>query len=240
MSRNDSREKIAGTARSVLDRYEFFPLLTEEQQQALLADATEHELAKDTFLLETGRNCDDVLFVGRGNVRVFVTGENGRDVTLYYIEPGGSCPINMSSALFRQPAAANAITTDNVLAITLPGRSFRELVSDSHSLRDFALVALAGRFEEMISRIREIKTRPVDERLAEFLLTAFEDMGVDQPDIAMTQQEIAMAIGSVREVVSRRLRELDRRGVISVSQGKIRLIDHRRLNIVARPAVAGR
>lgn len=232
-SGNDKVRATSNPARAIFECYDFFAALTEEQRQALVADAVSHKLGKDTLLLETGRDCDDVLFVGDGTVRVFVIGQNGREVTLYYIDRGGSCPINMTAALFRQPAAASAITAGTVQAVTVTGHDFRKLMAGSDALRDFAIAALAGRFEEIVGRIREITTRRVDERLAEFLLRAFDDADGDPPVIEATQQDIAMAIGSVREVVSRRLRELDQNGILNVSRGRMTLLDRKALAAAA-------
>lgn len=45
----------------------------------------------------------------------------------------------------------------------------------------------------------------------------------------LTQDELAARIGTVREVVARSLRDLERRGAIEVNRGKIKVIDQIRL-----------
>jgi CRP/FNR family transcriptional regulator len=104
----------------------------------------------------------------------------------------------------------------------------------SHQYTDFAMHLVgdlvdwglavsdaAGRFAFM-----SVRQRVVAHLLG---IAAVEIESPDLPVAAITQQQLADAVGSVREVVARTLRELRLAGLISVSRAKITLLDRERL-----------
>ena len=82
--------------------------------------------------------------------------------------------------------------------------------------------------------IREITTRRIDHRLAEYLLRKFDESEESPPVAEVTQQNIALDLGTAREVVSRRLQELDSVGAVELRRGKIVLQDRLALHRVIR------
>jgi CRP/FNR family transcriptional regulator len=72
-----------------------------------------------------------------------------------------------------------------------------------------------------MSLVQEIAFRPVDSRLASFLLERFATDGV----IEATHDEIASELGTAREVVSRAMRRLARAGAIDSIRGRVALRD---------------
>ena len=97
-------------------------------------------------------------------------------------------------------------------------------------IRFFSATVL--RFGEVIALIREITTRRVDRRLAEYLLRKFDESEESPPAAEVTQQNIALDLGTAREVVSRRLQELDSVGAVELRRGKIILQDRLALHRV--------
>jgi CRP/FNR family transcriptional regulator len=100
------------------------------------------------------------------------------------------------------------------------------------ALQDYVFSATSLRFGEVIGLIREITTRRVDHRLAEYLLRKFDESGESPPAAEVTQQNIALDLGTAREVVSRRLQELDGAGAVKLRRGKIILQDRAALRSV--------
>ncbi|WP_246166872.1 Crp/Fnr family transcriptional regulator [Marinobacter salinexigens] len=64
--------------------------------------------------------------------------------------------------------------------------------------------------------VEEVAFRRMDERLYEWLAAKAE-----QGDLAVTHQDVAVELGTAREVISRLLKELEKQGMVRLSRGKI-------------------
>ena len=214
----------------VLQHYGFYQNSTPSQRLELLAVASPVTAADGQSLLEAGYSCRDVLLVGNGQLRVYVTGESGREVTLYHVGRGESCPVNLSAALMGIGAFADASACGELSGVVIAAERFRQIAETNPDVHEYVLNATALRFGEIISLVREITTRRVDHRLAEFLLRRFDE-SPDRPRVAeVTQQAIAAELGTAREVVSRRLQELDNIGAVELRRGRIILRNRRALH----------
>ena len=176
-------------------------------------------------MLEAGYSCRDVVLVGSGRIRTFIVGESGREVTLYYVQAGESCPVNLGAAMLGIGAFANARASGRLVGATIPARDFRDIGSRNDALQDYLFSATVLRFGEVTDRVREITMRRIDHRLAEYLLRKFDESAESPPAAKVTQQDIALDLGTAREVVSRRLHELDGAGAVELRRGKIILQD---------------
>lgn len=205
----------------VLQHYGFYQNSTPSQRLELLAVASPVSAADGQALLEAGYSCRDVVFVGDGQLRVYVTGESGREVTLYHVGPGDSCPVNLSAALMSIGAFADASACGELSGVVIAADQFRRIAETNPDVREYVHTATVLRFGEIISLVREITTKRVDHRLADYLLRRFAE-ATDSPPVAeVTQQAIATELGTAREVVSRRLQELESAGAVELRRGRI-------------------
>jgi CRP/FNR family transcriptional regulator len=217
----ETLEKEQQLRHHVLQHYGFYQNSTPSQRMELLAVASPVSAEDGQSLLEAGYSCRDVLLVGDGRLRVYVTGESGREVTLYHVGRGESCPVNLSAALMGIGAFADASACGELSGVVIAAERFRRISETNPDVREYVLNATVLRFGEIISLVREITTRRVDHRLAEFLLRRFAE-SPDCPQVAeVTQQAIAAELGTAREVVSRRLQELDNMGAVELRRGRI-------------------
>ena len=216
----------------VLQNYGFYRNSTPSQRMDLLAVASPVSAADGQTILETGYSCRDALFVGDGQIRVYVTGESGREVTLYRVGRGDSCPVNLTAALLSIGACADASACGALTGVVIGADQFRRIADTNPDVCEYVLTATVLRFGEIVALIREITTRRVDQRLADYLLRRFAD-SVDSPPVAeVTHQAIATELGTAREVVSRRLQELDNIGAVELRRGRIILRNRRALHRV--------
>jgi CRP/FNR family transcriptional regulator len=226
-------------AHEVLRKYGFYINSSPEQRLELLESANPLEATCGHTLLEAGYSCRDVLLVGRGRIRIFIAGENGREVTLYYVKPGESCPVNLSAAMMGIGAFADAAASGELVALTISAQDFRNMSQRNAALQDYIFSATVLRFGEVIGLIREVTTRRVDHRLAEYLLRKFDESVESPPAAEVTQHNIALDLGTAREVVSRRLQELDSIGAVELRRGKIILQDRLALHrVIGQKAAA--
>lgn len=214
----------------VLQHYGFYQGSSPSQRLELLAAASPVSAEDGQSLLEAGYSCRDILFVGYGRLRVYVTGESGREVTLYHVKRGESCPVNLSAAMMGIGAFANGSACGDLGGVAIPADRFRRISDANSDVREYVFSATVLRLGEIIALVREITTRRVDHRLAEYLLRRFDQSQRTPPIAEVTQQTIATELGTAREVVSRRLQELDSSGAVELRRGRIILRDRHALH----------
>jgi CRP/FNR family transcriptional regulator len=193
---------------------------------------------KDGHLFRVGDRCDTIWLVGSGNIRVYVSGMSGRGVLLYNVRAGEICPINMRMVLARTVALANADASADFVAAVLNREGVRQLSARFDEFRHFVQQSVADRFEEIIVRISDITTRSVDHRLIDLLLEEFGNSEDPHPTVEMTNDDIALAVGTAREVVNRKLRDFERLGALKLGRGRIWLEDRAALQALMKPKQA--
>src|SRR5512140_1211076 len=107
-----------------LDILEMFPFYRQSpgSLRAAISEAAEYaQLPPDAFFYHEGDPCGHVALVGRGSIRVFKIGETGREVTLYHVQDGEACLVNMLCVMLGRPAMATAQVEVATEAVVFPG-----------------------------------------------------------------------------------------------------------------------
>jgi CRP/FNR family transcriptional regulator len=204
-----------------LNRFAFYRQAPAALQASIAAAAEPVSVAAGADFFREGDVCQQLAFVGSGSVRVFKTGEMGREITLYHVETGQACLVSMLSVLAGTPAVATARSEGPAEVLVFPGAAFRAWVKTSDAMRDYAIETMAGRLVDVLALVEEVAFVKMDVRLAGFLLHRF----ASRPFMVATHDEIAAELGTAREVVSRLLEKLVRTGAIEVGRGRIELRD---------------
>lgn len=176
-----------------------------------------------TQLFRDGSECSSYVLVIEGSIRVQKVAENGREIVLYRVERGQSCVLTTNCLIARDDYAAEGITETDVKALVLPAPSFRALLAKSDAFRDFVFSAYAARISDLLMLIEEVAFGRIDVRLAAWLRQHADAAG----EIKATHQDIAVELGTAREVVSRQLKEFERRGWVALGRGRMQVRDRR-------------
>lgn len=178
-----------------------------------------------------GDACRSFILVLAGCVRVQLSSEGGREVTLYRVRPGDTCALTTSCLVGKEDYPAEAVVEEDVTALMIPDSEFRQALLDSEPFRLFVFRGFSGRLCAIVSRMEMVTLRTIDERLADYLLKG----GVDVLS-NITHQGLASEIGTAREVVSRKLSSFESDGLIKSSRGRIEILDRGKLAaLVAKP-----
>jgi CRP/FNR family transcriptional regulator len=210
---------MSETLEQVLERVA--PAWTPDLRAAVAARGHRLRCPDGHQLFGPGDQCENFLIPLAGAVRVEHMGASGRSVVLYRIEPGGSCVMTTSCLLSGTPYQAYGYAEGGVEAIGLSAAAFRALIDEQSEFRELALGVFSQRIIELVEVIDELLLHRVDLRLGAWLTEHSGRDGV----VKATHQVIASEIGTVREVVSRILKEFERRGWIALTRGEVRLVD---------------
>ncbi|WP_181705648.1 Crp/Fnr family transcriptional regulator [Chthonobacter rhizosphaerae] len=187
----------------------------------LRRQASRVRLPAGAHAFHAGDPCSAYLWVREGRVRVQLVAESGREIVLYRVAPGESCVLTTSGLFAHEPYAAEGICETDVAALAIPVAAFRDLLAVSEPFRDLVLGDYARRIGDILMTMDGAASRHITERLAAVLLREAGEDGA----VAMTHHQLAVELGSAREVVSRTLKILERRGLVTLSRGRITLCD---------------
>jgi len=123
--------------------------------------------------------------------------------------------------LAHEDYSAEGRADTDVRAVAIPRRVFDDLVSRSIPFRNFVFAAYSQRITDLFHVIEEIAFQRLDIRLAQRLRV----LAGDENEVRTTHQDLAVELGSAREVISRQLQEFQRRGWVAQSRGRITLLD---------------
>nr|WP_281843143.1 Crp/Fnr family transcriptional regulator [Sinisalibacter aestuarii] len=204
----------------------------EPAARATLERLSPAELPQGAVLFRPGEAVKGYVIVLSGHVGVHLLGPSGRDILLYEVAPGQSCIQSTLGLLGGEAYSAEATTSQPTRLVLLPKPVFLELVDSSAAFRKVVFAAFAERMQAMMQLIETMSFMRVEARLATLVLERADADGT----LAITQAEVARAIGTAREVVSRRLDKLARAGVIGAERGLIRVLDRAALEALATSA----
>jgi CRP/FNR family transcriptional regulator len=176
-----------------------------------------------------GQAPESFLLLLEGTVRVQQVSESGRELVLYRVSAGESCALTTACLMSHDDYLAEAITEAPVRAVAVPRTVFDDLVTRSAVFRRFVLQTFSNRMVDLFRIIDDIAFQRLDIRLAQKLL----ELAHGQASVSATQQQLAAELGTAREVVSRVLGELARRGAIALGRGTIHILDRATLDRLA-------
>ncbi|KPP84810.1 MAG: CRP/FNR family transcriptional regulator, anaerobic regulatory protein [Rhodobacteraceae bacterium HLUCCA08] len=188
--------------------------------RAELARLQPMHLPRGTDLFHPGDRAEGFPVVIHGRIEVFLIGPSGRDILLYAVEPGQTCVQTTLGLLGGEPYGGEAIAMRDSAVVMIPRGLFLRLMDEAAQFREFVFRAFAERMQSTVHVLEKVAFLRVEARLAQALLDLAED-GI----VHATQAELASRIGSAREVVSRRLDTLARRGWLTRDRGQVRLSD---------------
>jgi CRP/FNR family transcriptional regulator len=207
----------------ILERFSFFRVAAPETRSAMQGAGTPLAAPAGSFFFREGDRCQQLALVGRGSLRVFKTGATGREITLYHVQAGETCLINMLSIFTGAPTQATAQVESPLEGLVFPRAVLLEWLRASDAVRSFAFESMAHRLVDVMTLVEEIAFGKMDLRLAHLLGRRFENNGMPLREISTTHEEIAAELGTAREVVSRLLKDFERVGAIEISRGRILL-----------------
>ena len=178
---------------------------------------------RDVFVV--GDRANAIALLINGVVRVYIIGETGREITLYRFGGGESCVLTANAILNEQEFPAIALVEKSTKAVMIPEEKFRDWVRRHDIWREFLFDLLSRRLLSMITVINEVVFHRMDQRIADYLHT----QGINKNPVKVTHQEIALELGSSREVISRLIESLQDDGYIKIGRGSIEILDFQAL-----------
>jgi len=199
--------------------YHCFEDLKQEEKEQIVKSAKSVILPSEQILYYTGDICKDVLFLKSGTVKVYIQPSEigAEEMTLYEINSGSQCIVNLFSTISSSATLATAQTITPIEGWLVPRDTIMWLINTSPVFREFKMDIFGRRLNSLIALLGDVKFTTIEQRLLNWLYV----QGLDT--IKTTHENIACIIGVTRETVSRNLKKLEQQGYIRLGRGVIAL-----------------
>jgi CRP/FNR family cyclic AMP-dependent transcriptional regulator len=174
---------------------------------------------KNTIIINQNDETDSLYVILSGKVKVFVSGEDGREVLLNYQEPGEY--FGEMSLIDRQPRAASVMTVEPSRLMVIARGDFLRCLASNPEIALNLIEPMSSRIRMLAENVSNLALLDVYGRVARTLLqNAVEEDGVLKTG-KLTQQDIADMVGASRAMVSRILKDLKTGGYIKIDKKRI-------------------
>jgi CRP/FNR family transcriptional regulator len=203
------------------ERYPVFTSLAPEVVAEVRRAVRRAPVHDGDVLFMPGSACQGFPLVLDGQIRVSSASPAGRELVLYRVPAGESCVVTaMCLGAARNYNATGTVERDGDLLV-VPKRVFDLLLATAPAFRQFVFGLFAMRMTELMQRIDEVAFQRLDQRVAAWLLRNHDAAR----EVHATHQQIADELGSVREQVTRAIRQLEAAGLLRTARQCITLVD---------------
>jgi CRP/FNR family transcriptional regulator len=211
----------------LLERFPALQGLAPDRLEQLLAASPRMAVSAGSVMFDVHQPCRGFPLLLEGAVRVCKTAPSGREILLYRVEPGDGCVLSGGCLLGQSDYAATGIAESDIELLLLPPDQFQALLLEHEPFRRFVFGLYGARLAEVMDLVEAVAFHRLDQRLAQLLVHR-------GPVIPETHQKLADELGSVREIVSRLLRDFAGRGWVLLERERITVLDPKALARVAR------
>lgn len=207
---------------SVAEFQQVFPDIYERSTvEVILETAKLKKLRADDWMVDIGDPIVYMPLLLKGQLRILREDEEGHELLLYYIRPGETCAMSLTCCSGNAVSNVRAVAEEDTELLLLPIQIIDEWTTKYPSFKSFILKTYQRRFEELLNTIDSIAFHNLDDRLWQLLKQKSEKEG---SVLKTTHQELANQLNSSREVISRLLKQMERKGKIQMGRNKITLL----------------
>lgn len=191
--------------------------------EALLGKVALHGLtrhfARNAIIVTEGDDTDSLYVLLSGKVKVFVSGEDGRELEVNRIGPGGYFG---EVVLDGGPRSASVMALEDCRCAIVQRAGVSRLVAEVPEFAEHLLRKLAHRVRVLTASVRDLALMDTYGRVARLLLELAEavDGQLVIPE-KLTQKDISQRVGCSREMISRIFSDLSEGGYVRREGGTI-------------------
>ena len=211
--------------KEVLGRVAMFQSLDESDLEALAGVARQITAERGELIVSQGSAGEGLYIVARGQIRVYLSDETGKEIILGLEGPGAI--FGEIAVLDGQPRSASVAAMERTELLMIEGREFRQLLEAHTALSLGVIAALAEMIRKLTDATQGLALQSAYRRLvARLHERAVEEDGQTVIPERLTHQLLADMIGCSREMVSRIMSDLAKGGYLR-TEGKRWIIERK-------------
>lgn len=211
----------------ILKNNPYFASLPPSALRELAAETQLRAYAKDEVIFLEGEECAGLFILAQGAVKLSKLSPNGREMIFRTLSEGDT--FNEVPVFDEGVHAVNATALEDCQLWVVSAAPIREMLGRYPQMGRAVILNLAKNLRKFVDLVHHLSLYQVTQRLARCLLELPSDPVSGKRIKKVTQGQLAAQLGTVREVLARALKELERAGLIRVARGTIEVIDEDRL-----------
>ncbi|MBI2844540.1 MAG: Crp/Fnr family transcriptional regulator [Armatimonadetes bacterium] len=208
----------------------FLAAIGEEVLPQIARTAAIERYSRGDLIFPEGAQCRGMYIVGKGAVKIYKIGPDGREHVIHVAEPGDCFG---EAALFLgqgYPAYASAVK-DSVLVL-LRKAPLLELLEREPELCFKLLGSMSMWTHRLVTKLELLTLRDASSRLASYLLSKAEPVS-GRVTLNIPKQTLAAQLDVASETLSRMLNRFEAQAMIEVNGRQIAITDRRSLQELA-------
>ncbi len=175
---------------------------------------------KNVVLAESGKYMREIPLVLNGSIRVYRDDRDlNREILLYYISSGQTCMMSIVASFANLQSQVHAITERKSELLLIPTGKVREWQIKYPKWNGFIIQTFLNSYTELLNTINDLSFKNIDERLYNYLIQYQHRQGDEK--VLLTHQRLANELGTTRVVISRLLKEFEKKGVVELLRGSV-------------------
>jgi CRP/FNR family transcriptional regulator, anaerobic regulatory protein len=191
--------------------------------QSILEKGQEMILESGRILMEPGQFVKAVPLVIDGSIKIMRMDGEGKELFLYYLEQGETCALSLTCCSASRPSEIKAVVEEKATLVFIPIQIHEQWMDEYKQWKDFVSSTYQHRFHELLIALDAVAFKRMDERLMRYFVTKMKQLKANE--LHTTHQEIANELGTSREVISRLLKQLEKKKWIELGRNVIYVRD---------------
>lgn len=214
--------------RQTLRGFALFERLGDQEIDTLAAHASLRRVDAGQAVFVQGAPADEFFVLASGKLKVTQLTADGQQVVIRFIAPGEL--FGIARALRRPDYPGTATAVVDSVAVVWPMAFWDAFLEGNPALAIGAMQAVGQRLQESHTRLREMATQEVEQRVAHAVLRLAEQAGTPEADgiridFPLSKQDIAEMTGTTLHTVSRILSAWQTRGLVRTGRKKLLIRD---------------
>ncbi len=222
--------------RSLLKNLDLFRSVSEHDLDTVLQIAQTMRLQAGEPVFQQGQVAENFYILLHGHLKVVQTTPEGEQITVRYVMPGEV--FGIARAMRRPTYPAACIAVEESIVLSWPSSEWDHVIARNPQFAFNALQTVGQRLQDAHTRIKELSTEEVEQRVASCILRLVDASGEQTEEgvsinFPITRQEIAEMTGTTLHTVSRLLSSWKEQGLVNTGRKRVTV---RRLDDLIRLA----
>ncbi len=202
---------------------DLFPELADNR---LIDELIEHgsiqSFKSGEVIIDYGDYIEFVPLVLSGFLKIIREGDQGQELLLYFLRAGSSCAASFSCCMTKKRSEIKAICEEHSTLLMVPIEKANQWMKTYASWRDFVISMYDSRLFALIDTIDKLAFAQLDEKLLQYL----QEMSLlkSSTKLTISHQQIAADLNASRESISRLLKKLETKKVVSLNRNEITIL----------------
>ncbi len=199
-------------------------ILRKSDLNVLMHNGQKKLYPKNTLIIDEGDRPDCAYIINSGKVKIFLRGEQGKEIVLSILSEGGY--FGEMSLIDKEACSAAVLTMEDTELTVISRKNFWNCLHAHPDIAERIMLGLVTRLREANKKISSLALMDAHERVANMLLgLARKQDGQLVIEDRPTHQHIANIVGTSREMITRILKDMTAAGHISIDGKQIVILN---------------